>query len=568
MTSTPRLLNTLLTSTLAFAVTTPSLAAVHRIPGSIIPSRIQTEVVPLPRPLPATQIHYADFPTCKINSVFHNKKIRFNKVLIHQRNGLSYTELDQITQQYLGYLINEQNVQQLSNRVAQFYRQRGFFAAQVEVPSQSFRKGNLVLIVHVGAVSQVQIENKSSRIQPTLQYYADQIHRINNLTAKNLENQILLAGEIIGSRLKAEILPDEQYPGCVKVNLSADLKRFSADIGYDNYGVRWQGPQEYSANLAANSIIQAGDHSHINGLISADGKELQYYAAEHNMPIGYSGTRLIFWANYAKNEPEFTMHPFDFESKAFSGGAVASHPILLTKAEEFWAKLGLRFVDEKINLHDHRFIDDGDRVLEAAVNYDFHDCWQGETQAEIILSHGFDILGASAPRSPHFGKFRGEVDFTKLNANVNYTSGLYNHFSLRVGGQGQYGFNELIPAELIGVGGRYWGRAYDWSEIMGDTGLVGTVELRYDTKPGAPFNKNTQYFIAYDAGEVWIRHASHRFHHQSLTSVQAGLRCDFTRFFSADLVVAKPLTRDVLANELSGHSGDKVRAFFRLAAHL
>ena len=67
---------------------------------------------------------------------------------------------------------------------------------------------------------------------------------------------------------------------------------------------------------------------------------------------------------------------------------------------------------------------------------------------------------------------------------------------------------------------------------------------------------------------MWVRHAPEGFGHASLTSLQAGLRLEFTPYLSADLVVAKPLTRDVLAEDLAGHSADGIRTFFRVALHI
>lgn len=557
--------NVILTSSLATLLASTSIVAQDFIPGSVVPGRIQTEVVPLPRPLPATQIHYAEFPTYKIDLVFPKKSRRLRNVLIRNQSIPFPPELDTLIRPYLGYLITEKNVSQLADSVAQFYRQRGYFAAQVVVPKQKLRQGVLVLVLYDGAVSHVQIENKSPRIQNALQHYADSISGVNPLMHNTLEPQILLAGEIFGSRLKADVTPDSERPGCVKVTLTADLQRLGADLGYDNYGVRWQGPQQYAANITGNSLLQAGDHTHVNGMMSVDGKDLRYYAAEHDMPLGYSGNRLLLWTNYAENEPGFTLRPLDLDGKALSGGILASHPLVLTQSMQFWTRLGLRFIDEEIQSHDERFLKDSDRVALISADVDFHDCWHGETRAALILSHGFDILGASKNHILD-SEFKGETNFTKVNAELNYTRPLVDNFSFMMGGEGQYGFDPLLVSELMGVGGRYWGRAYDWSEIMGDSGVVGTVELRYDTKPGAPEHKNAQYFLAYDAGEVWTRHVHPG--HQSLTSLQAGLRLDFTRYISADLVVAKPLTRDVLAREAAGHGGDKIRAFFRVAVHL
>ncbi len=561
--------NLIFVGALASSMTVSAVIEVVDLPGSVLPGRIQSQVVPLARPDANTSVHYTEFPISKVALQFKKRAPRLKRVLVRSSQGADLSlEVASLSRPYLGYLINKKNVTQLATVVAEHYRHMGYFAAEVFVPAQGLGHGLLEIIVHEGAVADVQIDNKSPSIQPALQHYADVIKQTYPLTRPHLEHRILLAGQIAGGHVAADIVPDERHLGCVKVVLSADLKRVGADVGYGNQGVRWQGPQQYAGNVYGNSLLQAGDHTHVNALVSVDADELQYYAVEHDMPLGYEGTRLQISANAAKNEPGFTLAPFDVEGKAFSGQVVARHPFILNLSQQFWARLGVRFTDSKLEAEDLRLYKDRVRVALAGVDYLFNDCWQGQSRADLTISQGLNVLGASDSHSTSLSRPGATGDFTKLNGGISYTRPLFNNFSFMIGGQGQYSFNALLASELIGLGGRYWGRAYNWSEIMGDSGVVGTIELRYDTKPGAPEMKNTQYFLAYDAGETWVRNAPAGFGHQSLTSLQAGLRCEFTRYVSADLVVAKPLTRDVLAQELAGHSGDKIRAFFRIALHI
>ena len=128
-----------------------------------------------------------------------------------------------------------------------------------------------------------------------MQHYANDIKKLNPLTRHRIERDILLAGQIVGAHVKADITADEQRPGCVKVCLTTDMQRLGADVGYDNYGVRWQVPHQYAANVFGNSLLQSEDDTQVNAMMSVDGEELRYYAAEHNMPLGYSGLRLALW---------------------------------------------------------------------------------------------------------------------------------------------------------------------------------------------------------------------------------------------------------------------------------
>ncbi len=545
-----------------------SAIAAIKLPGSVAPGRIQQEVVPLHRALPTPQIHYADFPLIKMDW-HHNKKsaVRLRNVVVkNQRTDFS-AQLETIYSRYYGAPMNEQNISQLATELARFYRDHGFFAAQIVVPKQKLRRGVLAVVVYEGAISDVQVHNKNSHIEPILQRYAQKIKNSQSLNRALLERNILLAGEIAGITLTANITPDSKYPGCAIVTINSEFEHVGVDVGYDNYGVRWEGPQQYSGNMFGNSFFQLGDHTHVNAMVSNHSSELQFWAAEHDMPLGHAGTRLNIWGNYTQNEPGFTLKFLDFDGRAVSAGIFARHPFILSAHQQLWARIGVRFIDEEVNLHEQHYYVDKLRVLEASADYTINDCWNGQARVQVNASHGFDILGAEDIQRGWHSLGKGVDDFTKVKGEIRYTRPLADQFSILVAGQGQYAFDPLVVSELLGVGGRYWGRAYDWAEIIGDSGAVGTLELRYDTKPGAPEHKNAQYFLAYDAGTVWARYAPAHLHRQSLSSLQAGFRLDFTHYLSADLVVAKPLTRKVLAQDLADHHGDRFRGFFRIALH-
>ena len=130
------------------------------VPGSVVPSRIQLEVVPLPLPEPATQIDYADCPPAR--SIYNSTTYpRLRNVLVRNQGDAFAAQVSNLYRPYIGYLITPKNVEQLADTVAQFYRQEGYFAAEVVVPQQNLRNGVLEIIIYKGAVGDVQIDNKT-----------------------------------------------------------------------------------------------------------------------------------------------------------------------------------------------------------------------------------------------------------------------------------------------------------------------------------------------------------------------------------------------------------------------
>jgi hemolysin activation/secretion protein len=103
----------------------------------------------------------------------------------------------------------------------------------------------------------------------------------------------------------------------------------------------------------------------------------------------------------------------------------------------------------------------------------------------------------------------------------------------------QKSFSPLLLTEQFGLGGDHFGRGFDPSEITGDDGVAGAVELQYTRDPGLSFLKSYQLFTFYDAGAVWQRAPGSG--HQSLSSVGGGVRLWLPHGLDAEVEVTHPL---------------------------
>ena len=140
---------------------------------------------------------------------------------------------------------------------------------------------------------------------------------------------------------------------------------------------------------------------------------------------------------------------------------------------------------------------------------------------------------------------------------------------------GQFAGSQLLSSEEFGFGGEYFGRAFDFSEIAGDHGATGKVELRYaraaDSVPflrGMPL-KDFQFFTYYDYGVAWridpvANGVVDGKHAQTGSSAGGGLRFSVNDNISGSIEIDKPLTRDVSAR---GTDGEEPRLFFQLSAN-
>lgn len=153
----------------------------------------------------------------------------------------------------------------------------------------------------------------------------------------------------------------------------------------------------------------------------------------------------------------------------------------------------------------------------------------------------------------------GRIDFTKLQLDLGAILpglGLY----LALTAQTSFG-QPLLTPEQFGVGGNFFGRGYDPSEIVGDSGVAGKVELEYNVHHRlGNYTVPTQYYAFWDIGKVW-NSPPYFLQSQSLASVGLGAHFTIAKNMIVSPEVAFPLTRPVIARELNGENGKAPRYY-------
>ena len=142
---------------------------------------------------------------------------------------------------------------------------------------------------------------------------------------------------------------------------------------------------------------------------------------------------------------------------------------------------------------------------------------------------------------------------TKLEAESQRLQRVTNDINILLAARGQIASNALLSSEEFAVGGINSGRGYDPSEITGDHGISGKIELQWTQ----PIKFDTQNFVEsyqlygfYDIGRVWNEDATTASQERdSLASVGGGVRFDLPYDVEGGLGVAFPMTRDVATQD-------------------
>ena len=217
------------------------------------------------------------------------------------------------------------------------------------------------------------------------------------------------------------------------------------------------------------------------------------------------------------------------------------------------------------------------RVLRVGATYDVIDSLRGINLVDVEFSQGLDILNESQPNpsknaNANLSRVQGRTNFNKVNveySRLQSMSFITPGLNLLGALEGQYSFSQLLSGEEFGIGGEQFGRAFDSSEITGDHGLAGKLELQWGQNVAfEDFEALTGYqiFVFYDIGAVWqidTRQKDLASSRQSASSVGGGVRFNLWDNVSGLVEIAAPLARSVL---LRGADGDEARIFFNVGA--
>jgi hemolysin activation/secretion protein len=461
----------------------------------------------------------------------------------------------------LGKNISMLDARGIASRVTSRYRENRYVLSSAKVAGVS--GGTLTIQVTEGYVGNVDIVGveKGSAAYNTIATYGEQIKKQRPVNLNDIERTLLLMSDTPGATAKGALRLTKQ-PGVADLVIAYSVKPYEVSYTIDNKGSKYIGPIQHTASFVANSLFGNADRTQLRFITTSPTTELRFVDLQHDEALGSSGARWGVTGSMSITHPGDSLKATDIVGESFFLQARASYPVIRTRQENLSTSLMFDTRNVDLNILDSvPFSADRLRVLRAGASYDFADHFHGVNLIDAQISEGFNILGATDSGANRSNPV-GSSDFTKFNLDVSRTHILPNNFSVFTAAFGQYSLDKLLVAEQFTLGGNSFGAAYDPSELSGDYGAAGKIELRYSHYMGAANFQGYQLYGFYDIGKVWQRGASSA-NDKSLSSTGLGIRTYFTPWLSGYVEGALPLSRDV-ANQ--GSHGEDPRVFFSLTA--
>ncbi len=490
----------------------------------------------------------------------------FNGVHFKGNTAFSSKELDLIFANDKHKNISLAKLTQLVAEITKKYRSNGYILSRAILPPQVVKKGVVTVQIIEGYVKDVRIKGKSGKLADILQKYAKTVTESRPLKISDLEKALLLMNDLPGVTVKAVLTPAPRSPGAADLTLISDYKFFNVYLSYDNFGTRYIGPQETGGGVTFYNITTPGSSDSFRFITDSRTSELQYYEVAHSQAVGENGAKVTVGANYSNSAPQFTLADFEVRGRSNSIYTDFTYPLLRTRTKNFYVHAMANYQNVTSTILGQPFYDDRIRSVVVGGEYNNIDSLRGINDVKMDLEKGFNIFGAN--QHVNQSRPRGDSKFSKTNLAASRLQALPWQLSMLGAVHGQYAFNPLLATEQFSFGGPEYGRGYDPSEIVGDHGVGGKIELRKDSAFSQAWLSSMQYYLFYDAGVIWNRDTLNLPAKQSATSTGFGARMNFIPQLSGNFFLAQPLSHSVATQVAMNKDPYKPRAYFQLLASI
>lgn len=472
---------------------------------------------------------------------------------------------DPLVSEYTARTVDLATLNHLAARITAAYRHKGYFLSRAVLPTQEIENGNVVIRVIEGRVSNVHVEDPDGLLSRDpmgiLSGIIEGIKAMSPLHGPTLERYALLLNQSYGIYVQSILTAPEQVEnleaGSIDIALKVTRNPPEFSLAYNNYGSRFIGPHQATAQWVGGNVLNSYDRLQVQASTSVPVREVQYGAVDYTIPLMSNGLSAHAALSYSNSEPGHTLKPLEVEGDSTFAEIGLTYPLLLTRKTALEIGAAFQLHNTATEFLDEELIDDKLRVLRLAATLQTQDRWDGTNILTAGINKGADVLGATKTGSENLSRGRGHSDFLSFTVDAARQQHLPANFELSADMSAQYTQVPLLSSQEFGYGGPRFGRAYDPSEITGDQGMAGGLELRYDgIDPLLNENLRLVPFAFYDIGKVWNEDPGEK--PVSASSAGVGVYYELGGRVSGSLQAAFPLTKSVATPVMNGDDGPRI----------
>lgn len=349
----------------------------------------------------------------------------------------------------------------------------GYPVAQAVIPPQEVKAGVLEIRMYVASYDEVKLASNTTDVADSvLEGYLHKMKTGETMTDRTLEAAVNNLNDLPGVTARAVLRPGSA-PGTTAVDIEAARRPvWNNYVFVDNGGGYYSGRYRYGFNTEINNPGHQGDKIVLSGTWSSH--DVENYAARYELPVGRDGTRL----GVAYSRSEYELHTNGFYDSLGKSEGISLYgltPLYRDRSDRVTLIYGYdhRKITNKYRFHVdigtmrnekdadvwHVGISGSQYLPNEFLQYDLI-YWYGNMDAE----DGAYIDGA-------YHKLTG--DLLKI-----WYDGPWNY---RIRTSWQLGSRALDGSEQFYLGGMNGVRGYGNGDGYGDSGWLGTAEVRRAT---------------------------------------------------------------------------------------
>ena len=498
-------------------------------------------------------------------------KIKFtlNGVILEGNHIYSTSQLSPLYKKQMHKTITVADLFVIVQGITNYYRNNGYIISRAVLPPQHVQDGVVKIQVVEGYLDKAKVIGDAKGAKCIVRAFGKEITKCRPLKLARMEEYLTLANEVPSTEVKAILAPSKTETGAADLVLNTTNHPITGYVSYDNYGTRYIGPQQMTANLALNSFILSGDSLQGTVTKTPKGNELSFSDVNYNTAIINEYTRLLVGSTRAHTFPLFVLESSQIDGLNNNYYSTLTYPLIRDRIQTWNISAGFNVLDSYVTSLGVKLYTDHIRSLDLGTAYSFADRWYGSNSLAADFRQGLPIWGYTTDTNQATAQTSrpgGVAQYTKLTFQASRLQAVHGPISLYGLVKGQYAFDPLLSSEQFTFGGNPIGRGYDVAELIGDKGLAGSLELRYDVGVGHLYLQSLQPYVFYDAGMIWNRLIAPGSPGKlSGTSAGVGLRFFMNKYVSGNFMWTQTLTKQVAAEEYI-HQGRRPRLWFSLIA--
>ncbi len=537
------------------------------LPGSVNPSQV-SQAITEEQPQPTLKTVAPITPPKETPSTPGGeaaKKIKFKLNAIVLEGNVRYSDdtLRTLYADKLHRVITVAELYEIVQAISNYYRNNGYIISRAILLPQHVKGGVVKIQIIEGFIDEVGVAGTPFGAQCLIKAFGERIKACKPLAIKRMEYYLLLANEIPATYVRSVLAPSKTTTGAADLTLIAENKPITGYFSYDNYGTLYIGPQQITGNIGLNSMFFSGDSTQVTVVKTPKGGELTYNDFNYNVALDDEGNRWLIGTTHAYTYPLFVLRPAKLDGSNINWYTSFFFPIIRERSQNLTAQVSLNYQDSTVNTLSSTLYTDHLRSLGIGLTYNLSDSYGGTNNIYADVRQGLPVLGYTSDTSIFAQTSRpgGRGDYTKIDVQISRLQALKGPLSFYALIKGQYGFNPLLASEQFTYGGSVLGRGYDIAELIGDKGIAGTAELRYDLFLSRLI-QDLQFYLYYDAGIIWdylfIPGSPIK---QSGMTTGVGMRFYFSKYISGNIMWTQVLTKPIAAEQFIGR-GNRPRIFF------